>query len=196
MGIVRANFTRFPPDFELPEPWKGLPGFSKEGIDWDQFEKACEAEYFVQVWRSIEYHRSNFLASLIVIHAVIEKLVGELVRARCGESPQNHYRNLTTLKRKGILSHRSFAVLNTLRRVRNRVAHEPIFEWRFIQDEFPNVSPISAEFFYQWCLGVIAFLWNKNLDVLLPVFAPLTHRFKLGEKASAPPERLPDPSDE
>jgi hypothetical protein len=195
MEISRANFERFPPDFELPEPWKGLPGISKEGIDWDQLGKAIETDDFMKFWRSIKYNRSNFLASLIVIHSVIETFVDELVKARCGESPKNHSTNLATLKRKGFLSHRSFVALNKLRRVRNRVAHEPVFEWRFIQDEFQNYPPIAAEFFYQWCLGVMGVLWNTNMDVLMPVFAPLGHRFKQGDQQVAP-AGLPEPSDD
>jgi len=74
------------------------------------------------------------------------------------------------------------------RKLRNRAAHEPFFKHsqkdldfaynsmdRFIPID--KLNPIND--LHKFCMLLVGTIWNKNLDVLLPVFSPTLHE---GEK--------------
>ena len=82
---------------------------------------------------------------------------------------------LILLNEIGILDDKIFQILDKLRKIRNRAAHEPSFaittdEWkilnigleRFIEGESKKKSDDLAHFF-KLLIGTI---WNENLDIL------------------------------
>jgi hypothetical protein len=63
-----------------------------------------------------------------------------------------------------------FRVLDWFRKLRNRAAHEPLFE--ITEKDLLFVKQCGAKSFSEFCVDLVTGFWNSELDTLGPVFAP------------------------
>lgn len=93
----------------------------------------------------------------------------------------SHSVKLVLLSELGLLDNKLYQILDWFRNLRNRAAHEVFFELTPADIKFANESmmrflpvemePIVADL-DRFCKLLIGTIWNKHLDVLLPIFEP------------------------
>jgi hypothetical protein len=73
----------------------------------------------------------------------------------------------------GVLSDEDFKVYDWFRKIRNKAAHEPLFNLK--KEHLQNIKPIEyqeVEKFESICVDLMLRLWNQNIEILTPVFTP------------------------
>ena len=152
-----------------------------------------------------ELGRVRHDARLIVLVAsgVIELFVNTLVEARCRNSrtitsDSRGYplsTRLIILNEIGALPDREFRLYDWFRKIRNRAAHDPLF-----QVTASDLAHLKRKYqdpsnFHKVCQNLVAGLWNANIPLLEPRFMPGLKGFKRAPRQKGEP-RPPRPAAE
>lgn len=131
---------------------------------------------------------------VIVTHGFVELLLNAVIDAKCKHGKKkitfnirdySHSVKLVLLNELGLLDNRLYQILDWFRKLRNRAAHETFFQLTPQDIEFANNSmdrflPVKVEptvgDLDRFCKLLIGTIWNKHLDVLVPIFEPKLHR--------------------
>jgi len=158
----------------------------------------------VDVFFEFVQHHSNPRAALMVAHGFMELLVSALVDANCAHAKRinsdkrnfTHSAKLVLLNELGTINHDWYKRLDYLRKIRNRAAHEPLFE---VTKEHLAVHPLPAHLvgireitslsldrqFIQRLHLMLGEFWNKHNKIFTSVFGPQ----RLSPSLLFPPDR-------
>ncbi|RZJ98935.1 MAG: hypothetical protein EOO46_23350 [Flavobacterium sp.] len=116
---------------------------------------------------------------IFVTHGFLELMVSALIKSKTknGKKILDDNRSypystqILILNELSILSNQQYKVYDHFRKLRNKAAHEPLFE---LEKEQKNVlDPKNTdEYFGLTCSRLIANIWNDNIEILGPLFLP------------------------
>jgi len=153
-------------------------------------DKSLSSDLFFEFFRELSKVQDNQRLLVIVTHGFIELLINTIIDAHCNHGKKkitsntkdyNHSVKLVLLNELRLLDDCLYKILDWFRKLRNRAAHEPFFQLKEKDLDFANKSmdrfipidklnPIND--LHKFCMLLVGTIWNNNLDVLLPVFAP------------------------
>lgn len=132
---------------------------------------------------------------VLVANGVIELFVNAIVEARCrnGRTITSDSRGyplsakLIILNEIGAMPDREFRLYDWFRRIRNRAAHDPLFE--VTSGDLAHLKPKyqDPKNFHKVCEYLALGLWNANVALLEPLFMPGMKEF------TRPPRRKGNP---
>ena len=144
-------------------------------------------------YRELAKVEGNQRLLVIVTHGFVELLVNTVIDAHCRHGKKkitsnnrdfSHSVKLVLLSELGLLDNKLYQILDWFRKLRNKAAHDVFFELTPDIVEFANksmnrflpveVAPVVDDL-DQFCKLLIGTIWNKHLDVLLPIFEPKLH---------------------
>ena len=149
---------------------------------WDSLPEQLRDDKFLLVMKELSIVHGHVRPLLLVTHAFIEIMVDALITKHLKNSKKilkdsrtyPHSAKLLLLNEVGILDVSTYRVFDWLRRLRNRAAHEPLFQLG--KEDFANIKIDGANDplnnFYQFCILLIGGFWNEHNEVLGPLFAP------------------------
>lgn len=113
---------------------------------------------------------------ILVTQGFVELLVNAVIDAKCknakritGQSRDFPFSvKLLLLHELGLISDRSYRVLNELRKHRNKAAHEPFYE---VSDSVVFRNQTKATL-HEFCINVICEFYSQHSEILAPIFAP------------------------
>ena len=136
---------------------------------------ALDSDYMLQVGDEIGIVKDNPRLLVIVSHAFVEMMVKTLSDHYIPTVVlKNHNQRLEKLKKEKIIDDFQFSVYDWFRELRNEAAHTPIF--RLSNEHYSplrgivNNKDLKAECFHRFSLSLISELWNKNIEILGPVY--------------------------
>jgi len=136
--------------------------------------KVIDSDYFKQIGEEIGLVKDNERLLIIVSHAFIEMMVKALLDHHINNDLRTHHRRLKKLKAEKLITENQFIIYDWFRNLRNDAAHNPIFRLRQekLNEIVPNIKDkySKVEAFHLLSIGLISELWNKNLDLFLPLF--------------------------
>ena len=118
---------------------------------------------------------------ILVTNGFLELLVNNLIDTKCKNAKRitsNHRdypysAKLLLLNEIEVLPDDVYQVLDWLRKLWNRAAHEPLFDVaKSDLTHLKNQNWHDPSKLYNFCAAIIGSLWNEHLDVFVPVFAP------------------------
>ena len=141
-------------------------------------------------YKELSKVEDNQRSLVIITHGFIELLINTIIISHCKHGKKKITSNrrdysqsvkLVLLNELNVLDDHLYKILDWFRKLRNKAAHEPFFQLtkedldfakksmkRFIPLDEPN----NLENLNKFCKLLVGTIWNNNLDVLLPVFAP------------------------
>jgi len=148
----------------------------------DLFQKRFDDALLNKITREMAMVKNNNRLLVLVTHGFIELLVNALIdhylknskKVTNDERLYPHSTKLLLLNEIGIIDDNLYKVFNWFRKLRNRAAHQPIFQ--VIEDDLKNISPEkykNPSNFYNLCMGeLIGGFWNQHIPIFGPIFAP------------------------
>jgi hypothetical protein len=129
----------------------------------------------LQIGDEIGIVKNNPRLLVIVTHSFVEMMVKTLSDYYMPNVVmKNHHQRLQKLKKEGKIDDFQFSIYDWFRELRNEAVHTPIFK---LSDAHfigligvVNNRDLKAERFHRFSLSLIAELWNKNIEVLGPVY--------------------------
>ncbi|MDH5898178.1 hypothetical protein [Vibrio splendidus] len=138
-------------------------------------EKQLESNYMLQVSDEIGLVKDNPRLLIIVSHSFVEMIVKTLCDYYIPDVKLvNHNQRLEKLRKEKVLDEFQFKLYNWFRDLRNQAAHTPVF--RLEASNFAELSGmvnkdlLEVKSFHLFSIKLIAELWNKHLDILVPVY--------------------------
>ena len=132
-------------------------------------------DYMLQIGEEIGIVKNNPRLLVIVSHAFVEMMVKTLSDHYMPNVVlKNHHQRLQKLKKEGKIDEFQFLLYDWFRDLRNDAAHTPIF--RLSDEHFIPLNglvksrDLKAEHFHRFSLSLISELWNKNLEILGPIY--------------------------
>lgn len=138
-------------------------------------------EPVLRFFRELNTVKNDARSLVLVTNGILELLIESLVRAKC-----KHFKRITEdnrtypysaklvlLSELGILSDDEYRLFDWFRKIRNRAAHEALFELK--ENDFQKINPPeyrSPSKLYDICFGLVGSFWNKHVPIFGPVFAP------------------------
>jgi len=117
---------------------------------------------------------------VLVAHGMLELMVNALIDAKLKNAKKvtsdtrgyPHSTRLLVLNEMGVLSDRMYKSLEWFRRLRNRAAHEPLFEvtaqdLQILREKYPNPDKL-----HKFMVDLMCGFWNQHTEIFLPVFMP------------------------
>jgi len=151
---------------------------------------ANEEDVIFAFFKELNKMSDNQRLLVIVTHGFVELLLNTIIDVKCKHGKKKitsnhrdypHAVKLVLLNELNLLDDRLYRILDWFNKVQNRAAHEPFFQLtagdialltqsldRFISGE-SNRKPNNL---YHFCTLLIGTIWNENLQLLLPKFAP------------------------
>ena len=167
---------------------------------WGNLPKELQDSLLIRVFRELHHVQDDDRLLVLVTHGFIELLVNTLVDAKCKNAKKIRQDDraftqsvkLLLLHETGALSDFRYKSLDWFRKLRNRAAHEPLFEvsLKEISNQFNDVtkpackgagggdspdtpeSQQTAHGLYQLCVLLIITLWSDHSRIFSPVFCP------------------------
>lgn len=132
--------------------------------------------------------RQNQRSLILITSGFIELFINTVIDLRCKHGKKKITSNtrdyslsikLVLLSELNLLDERLYTILDWFRKLRNRAAHDAIFELKADDIEFANKSmdrflpagivPSTGDL-YRFCTLLIGTVWNLYLEDLVPVF--------------------------
>jgi hypothetical protein len=145
----------------------------------------------IKIFREMSYSKDNSRLMVLITHGFIELLVNTLIESKCKNSKRlisnrrdyPHSSKLLLLNELSIISDDQYRLLVWFKNLRNRAAHEPIFEITN-QDlqRFKEAKDRDPNNFFMLCIAILSNLWNQHVKVFSPIFAPKIFGVKIAEK--------------
>ena len=117
---------------------------------------------------------------ILVSHGVLELFVNALVDAKCKNSKRitsdsrgyPHSARLIILNEIGVISDPQFEMYDWFRKLRNRAAHDPVFELRpedleRLPEDHRNPARLERV-----CVSIVGGFWNAHIPELVGQFMP------------------------
>ncbi len=115
------------------------------------------------------------LKLIILVNTFLELLVNILIKERVKNKSKivngNEYTysiKLVILNEKNIIDDILFRDIDTLRKIRNKAAHEPVFKLN--NDDIKDLQLGKIEKLYDSCITIIGTLWNRNKNTFMKYF--------------------------
>ncbi|MBI3464953.1 MAG: hypothetical protein HY000_18140 [Planctomycetes bacterium] len=161
--------------------------------NWDDLPEPLRKSLFLRVFRELYHVQDNPRLLILISHGFIELLVNALIDAKCKNAKKiisnsrdfPHSAKLVILHEMGVITDFRFKSLDWFRKLRNRAAHEPLFEVtpeeiaaHFNQTTAADRSIVAdqhgltAHGFAQLCVLMIVTLWSDHSKLFSPVFVP------------------------
>ena len=149
---------------------------------WDTLPEPLRHDTFLQVMKELWVVREHHRPLVLVTHGFIEMATDALIKHHVKNAKRilhdsrtyPHSAKLLILNELGVVSDANYALLDSLRKLRNRAAHEPLFELH--ENDFRTVRLADAngpiEDFHMYCILLLGRFWNAHLPILGPLFAP------------------------
>jgi hypothetical protein len=162
-------------------------------IEFDDLPEQLKSSLFIRVFRELQHVQDNPRLAVLIAHGFIELLVNAVVDAKCKNAKKitenhrdfPHSAKLVILHEMELINDFRFKSLDWFRKLRNRAAHEPLFEVsaeelaaQFNQITVnerakPDGTPgITAHGIGQLCMIMIVTFWSDHSRLLSPVFFP------------------------
>ena len=155
---------------------------SQNQSGWDSLPEHLRDDTFLLVMKELSLVQGHSRPLVLVTHAFIEMMVEALIKKHLKNSKTilddsrtyPHSARLLILNELDILNDRTYRVFDWLRKLRNRAAHDALFQLN--KDDFANIKyddrshPLDN--FYQFCILLLGGFWNEHVDVFGPLFAP------------------------
>lgn len=148
---------------------------------WDSLPDHLKNDLIIQVFKELSLVKDHTRLLVLVTHGFIELLVNALIDHHLKNSKKvttdsrsyPHSTKLLMLNELGILDDRQYKIFDWFRKLRNKAAHQPIFQ--VTKAELGNIGPESfkePENFYNLCVDLIGGFWNQHVPVFGPKYAP------------------------
>nr|OEF39681.1 hypothetical protein OAC_12300 [Vibrio cyclitrophicus 1F273] len=138
-------------------------------------EKQLKSNYMLQVSNEIGVVKDNPRLLIIVSHSFVEMIIKTLCDYYIpGVKLVNHHQRLEKLRKEKVLNEFQFKLYNWFRELRNQAVHTPVF--RLEASSFAELRGVVKEdllevqSFHLFSIKLITELWNKHLDILVPVY--------------------------
>lgn len=112
---------------------------------------------------------------IILANTFLELLVNILIQERVKNknkivsgSEYTYSIKLVILNEKNIIDNILYRHIDTLRKIRNKAAHEPVF--KINSDDIKDLPIRENEKLYDGCITIIGTLWNRNKDTFMKYF--------------------------
>lgn len=146
-----------------------------------RFSQKIKNNLLFQVFRELDSLKGQHRMQIFIAHGFLELLINAIVRAKAKNGKKitanamsyPYSAQLLILHEIGELSDEEYALYNWFRKLRNKAAHEPIF--KITENELKGISTIEyrdINKFQSLCADLMLRLWNKNADILVPIFIP------------------------
>jgi hypothetical protein len=141
-------------------------------------------------FNELEIVKGNDRSLILVTHGFVELLLNTIIDVKCKQGKEKitannrdypHSVKLVLLHELNLLDKQLYQILDGFRKIRNRAAHEPLF--KITDSDFSFLNPCLERFIqgeskyrpnnlHHFCHLLFDTIWNENLDILLPKFAP------------------------
>ncbi len=149
---------------------------------WDALPENLRDDTFLQVMTELSVVKGHHRPLVLVTHGFVEMATEALIKHYL-KNPKKvladsrtypHSAKLLILNELGIVSDQNYRLLDWLRKLRNRAAHDPLFELREEDFQAVRITDLNDPLkdFYQYCVVLLGSFWNAHLDVFGPLFAP------------------------
>ncbi|MBA4197184.1 MAG: hypothetical protein C0459_06470 [Chitinophaga sp.] len=149
--------------------------------DNEEFGEKIKKDLLFRVFKELGSLNGQPRIQLFIAHGFLELLINALIKAKAknGKKITDDTRSypyasqLLILHEIGELTDQDYILYTWFRKLRNKAAHEPLFNLT-IADFDPTIKEEyrSIDKFYSVCEDLMLRLWNKNKDILVPVFVP------------------------
>ncbi len=135
-------------------------------------------DVFPRLMKELQDVRDNPRAIILVTHGFLEMMVDILVKEKCRKQSKilsssqtfSHAVKLIILNEIGAIDDESYIIYNKFRNLRNKVAHEPLFDFMNMNISFEKSNkPLLAKDLLSFCQTIIVLLWNKHIEVFSPI---------------------------
>ncbi|MGL0940450.1 MULTISPECIES: hypothetical protein [Vibrio] len=134
-----------------------------------------ESNYMLRVSDEIGIVKDNPRLLIIVSHSFVEMIIKTLCDYHFPDIKlSNHHQRLQKLRKEKVLNEFQFKLYSWFRELRNQAAHTPVF--RLEASNFADLRGVVKEdllgvqSFHLFSIKLITELWNKHLDILVPVY--------------------------
>lgn len=149
-----------------------------EGINSsEKVKKRIEDNLILQITKELYTYKGSHRMQIFITHGYLEMLMNVLIRNK--SKNKNKYKRhsygikIMILNEIGVLSDQDYLVYDWFRGLRNQAAHQPIFKLQ--KEHLKNIKPKkfqNLDEFHSLCVDLIFRLWNSNINIITPVFAP------------------------
>jgi len=147
----------------------------------DLLQKHLKDDLIMQIFKELSLVKGHTRLLVLVTHGFIELLVNALVDHHLKNSKKvtsdgrsyPHSTKILLLNELGIIEDSQYKVFDWFRKLRNKAAHQPIFQ--VTKNELKNISPEKykeIDNFYELCIELIGGFWNQHIPIFGPKFAP------------------------
>jgi hypothetical protein len=112
---------------------------------------------------------------IILANTFLELLINILIQEKVKNKNKvvegNEYTysiKLLILNEKNLIDDILFKYIDTLRKIRNKVAHEPVFNLHI--EDLKDLPIRKNEKLYNGCITIIGSLWNRHKDLFIKYF--------------------------
>jgi len=145
-----------------------------------EFREKVKKDLLFRVFRELAAMKGNPRSQIFVAHGFLELLIHTIIKAKAKNGRKiskdsrtySYAVQLVVLNEMGELSDDDFKIYEWFRKLRNTAAHEPLFQ--LSTDDLQNLNDgfRNVEDFHAVCQDLMLRLWNKNTEILLPIFVP------------------------
>ena len=147
----------------------------------DLFQKHLKDALVMKISNELSIVKGHTRLLVLVTHGFIELLVNALVDHHLKNSKKvtsdvrsyPYSTKILLLNELGIIEDSQYKVFDWFRKLRNKAAHQPIFQ--VTKNDLKNISPEKyreTENFYDFCFELIGGFWNQHIPIFGPKFAP------------------------
>lgn len=134
-----------------------------------------DSDYMLQVYKEIGLVKNHPRLLIIISHSFIEMIVETLCEHHCPKTHlSNHNRKLEKLKKEHVIDEFQLKLYKWFLELRNKAAHNPTF--RLKDSDFEPIAnlikkqQVGVNSLHIFSIKLISELWNKHLNVLVPVY--------------------------
>jgi len=154
---------------------------SERESGWDNLPEHLKHDLILQVFKELSLVKDHSRLLVLVTHGFIELLVNALIDHHLKNSKKvtsdsrsyPHSTKLLILNELGLLEDQEYKVFDWFRKLRNKAAHQPIFN--VTKSELSKIATEEfkdPENFYSLCVALIGGFWNQHVPIFGPKYAP------------------------
>jgi hypothetical protein len=146
----------------------------------DEFRNRVRGDLFFRIFAELHSLKGQPRVQIFIAHGFLELLINTIIKAKAknGKKIVKDHRSfpyatqIMILHENGVLSDDDYKVYDAFRKLRNKAAHEPLFNLTTAELKRLDSKVLDVGKFASVCEELMLRLWNNNKDLLIPVFIP------------------------
>ena len=158
----------------------GIPSFRFMNVP-GSVSPQLENDPLPKILQELQVMRASHRLCVIAAHGLLELLINTFVEANCKHGKDissrsrdyTHSAKLVILHELSLITDSEFRQFDWFRKLRNRAAHDPLFEITSADlDLFRGSDYSNPDNFYMVCINLIGGFWNRHVTFFAPKFLP------------------------